>query len=86
MKRLRFLMTALLLVVSVGFALAQNIQVKGTVTDASTGEAVPFAFVQVKGTTNGTSTDALGNYTLRAPGDAVLVFSYMVPQGICRRK
>jgi len=54
---------------------AQNIQVKGTVKDAGTGEGVPFAALQVKGTMQGTSTDATGAFTFNVPSNAVLIFS-----------
>ncbi|MBP5572933.1 MAG: SusC/RagA family TonB-linked outer membrane protein [Bacteroidales bacterium] len=56
-------------------AYAQNINVSGTVTDAQTGEGVPFASIQVRGTMTGTSTDADGNYTISVPKNATLVFS-----------
>lgn len=56
-------------------ASAQNITVKGTITDASTGEAVPSAAVQVKGTTTGAIADLDGNFTISAPADGTLVFS-----------
>ena len=48
MKKIRLILTGLLLVCSVGL-FAQNIQVKGTVTDASTGEVIPFASVSPGG-------------------------------------
>lgn len=67
-------MAAILLTVS---AFAQNIQVKGTVTDATTGEPVSFASVQVKGTMNGTATGVDGSYTISAPSKATLVFSFV---------
>ena len=57
------------------FTFAQNITVKGVVTDAATGETVPFASIQVKGTMTGTSTDADGNYSIDVPRNAVLIFS-----------
>lgn len=44
-------------------ALAQNIQLNGTVTDVS-GESVIGASVLEKGTTNGVITDIDGNFTL----------------------
>ena len=75
MKKIRLLMAAVALVLSVGIASAQNVQVRGTVTDASTGEPVPFASIQVKGTMQGTATDALGSYAISVPGNGVLVFS-----------
>lgn len=41
---------------------AQNTKVKGRVTDAETGEPIPFANVFFDGTTIGVSTDMDGNY------------------------
>ena len=74
MKKIRFVLTCLLLAVS-AVAFAQNIQVKGKVVDANTGEGVPFASVQLKGTMTGTSTDADGAYFLTVPSRSTLVFS-----------
>ena len=54
---------------------AQNLTVTGVVTDASNGSGVPFAGVQIKGTTVGTVTDLDGLYSIEAPSEAVLVFS-----------
>ncbi len=56
-------------------AVAQNINVTGAVRDAATGEGVPFASIQVKGTMQGTSTDGDGNYAINVPKNAILVFS-----------
>lgn len=55
----------------------QTIKVTGTVVDATTGEPVIGANVLVKGTTNGTSTDFDGNFTLEAPAGSPLVVSYI---------
>ena len=74
MKKLRSVLTCLLLAVS-ATVFAQNIQVKGTVTDASTGEGVPFASVQLKGTMTGTASDADGAYVITVPATGTLVFS-----------
>lgn len=49
--------------------------VTGTVTDAESGGPVPGVNVLVEGTSNGTSADFDGNYTINASSDAVLVFS-----------
>lgn len=46
-------------------AFAQETIVTGKVTDARTGEAVPFANVFFKGTTIGVNTDFDGNYRIR---------------------
>ena len=56
-------------------AFAQSITVRGSVTDSSTGEGIPFASVVVQGTMTGTNTDADGNYVLDVPSNGVLVFS-----------
>ncbi|RPD40741.1 SusC/RagA family TonB-linked outer membrane protein [Chitinophaga barathri] len=50
--------------------------VTGKVTD-STGRAIEFASVQVKGTTKGTFTAADGSFSIAAPGNAILVISNM---------
>lgn len=74
MKKLFVLLPFLL---SVSLLFAQNtITVTGKVTDANN-ESVPGVSVQVKGTTQGTITDLDGNYTVAAPPDAVLVFSFI---------
>ncbi len=68
-------------VFSVGM-LAQNITVKGTVTDGS-GEALIGVTVQAQETTTGTITDVDGNFSLpNVPANAILEISYvgMVPQ------
>lgn len=56
-------------------AFAQNIIVSGNITDASTGEPVPYATVQVKGTTKGVSSDNEGHYSISVQHDAELIFS-----------
>ncbi|MFW6289751.1 MAG: TonB-dependent receptor [Mariniphaga sp.] len=56
---------------------AQQQTVSGQVTDAS-GQALPGVTVVVKGTTQGTVTNADGEYTLSdIPEDATLVFSFV---------
>ncbi|MFI5137206.1 MAG: SusC/RagA family TonB-linked outer membrane protein [Sphingobacteriales bacterium] len=58
-------------------AFAQNITVKGKVTDAATGESLIGVSVQVKGTTTGTQTDVNGAYSVAAPSTATLAFTYI---------
>ena len=53
-------------------ALAQNIQLNGTVTDVS-GESVIGASVLEKGTTNGVITDIDGNFTLSVSPKATII-------------
>ena len=74
MKKAKLFFSALFLCLSVMLS-AQNITVKGTVKDAATGEGVPFAAIQVRGTTTGTSTDANGAFSISVPAKASLVFS-----------
>ncbi|GAB3262179.1 TonB-dependent receptor [Larkinella harenae] len=52
----------------------QTAPVTGKVTGAG-GDPIPGANVVVKGTTTGTATDALGNFSLNAPSNGVLVVS-----------
>lgn len=54
--------------------LAQNL-ITGKVTDSKTGDPVPNATVQVKGSSSGTFTDANGMYKLSVPANAVLEIS-----------
>ncbi|NEW79123.1 MAG: TonB-dependent receptor [Gelidibacter sp.] len=55
---------------------AQRTEVTGTITSMN-GEPVPFVNVVVKGTSQGTSADMDGNYSIIADGDQTLVFSYI---------
>ncbi len=56
----------------------QQIVVSGTVTDESTGDAMPGVNVVVKGTSTGVLTDINGRYTISIPGPgAVIVFSFI---------
>ena len=51
---------------------AQNLTVKGTITDGASGEPVPFASVVVKGTGAWTASDAEGRYSVESPANGVL--------------
>ena len=74
MKKAKLFLTALSVLLAVGVS-AQNITVTGNVTDASTGEGIPFASVIVKGTTQGVAADADGYYAIETPADGALEFS-----------
>ena len=54
----------------------QSLTVTGTVTMAN-GSPVAKASVREKNTTNGTTTDAEGNFSIAVPSNAILVFSYV---------
>src|SRR5690625_1389521 len=56
---------------------AQNHEVRGVVTDASTGETLPGVNIQIQGTSQGTTTNLDGEYQLNAGTGDVLVFSYV---------
>jgi len=58
-------------------ALAQNTQITGKVTDASSGQTLPGVSVLVKGTTTGTITDLNGSYSLNVKANSILVFSFV---------
>lgn len=58
-------------------ALAQNVNISGTVTDANTGEEVIGATVKVKGASGGTITDAMGNYKMSVASGATIEVSYV---------
>jgi len=79
LRRSYFILSVL--IVLAGFnganAYAQNKTVSGKITD-ETGEPLPGVNVIEKGTTNGTVSDADGNYKLSvASGESVLVFSFV---------
>jgi TonB-linked SusC/RagA family outer membrane protein len=65
----------LLASLTAGIAMAQEINVSGTVIDYSNGEPVPYASVHLEGTMTGTSTDGDGKYSIRLPHGGNLVFS-----------
>jgi TonB-linked SusC/RagA family outer membrane protein len=55
----------------------QQIEITGTVSDAQTGDPLPGVNIVIQGTTQGTTTDMDGNYTIEAPTNANLVFSFV---------
>ena len=57
--------------------LAQDISVNGKVSSATDNMPVPGVTVLVKGTTKGTSTDVNGHYSLQAPSNGILIFSFI---------
>jgi TonB-linked SusC/RagA family outer membrane protein len=55
----------------------QQITVSGTVTDAADGTTLIGVSVIEKGTTNGTTTDIDGNYSITVEQETILVFTYI---------
>src|SRR5574344_2495618 len=74
MKSIKLFLASLCVVLGIS-AYAQNVTVSGMISDASNGEPIPFASVQVKGTTQGTSADADGHYTISLPKNGTLIIS-----------
>ena len=63
MKKAFMLLCTALVMFSVT-AVAQNVTVTGRITDASTGEGIPFAYVLRKNEKVGSMSDANGNYSI----------------------
>jgi TonB-linked SusC/RagA family outer membrane protein len=77
LRKMRYWLVLYLILIVTAGAWAQGIAVKGKVTDEK-GEASPGVTVLLKGTTNGTTTDANGNFSLEVPtGTGTLVVSFM---------
>ena len=74
MRKLKVFLSALLITVA-SVAFAQNITVKGVVTDASNGEPLSGAAILVKGTPAGTVADNDGRYSISVSPDATLGFT-----------
>ena len=59
-----------------GQLIAQGLRISGRVTSSGDGQPLPGVNVQLKGTINGASTDANGNYSLTVPsGSGTLVLT-----------
>ncbi len=77
MKKLLLIVTALCCIILLpDFLFAQTKTITGKVLDAS-GNAIAGANVIVQKSTQGTTTDANGNFNLNIPDNAVLVISYV---------
>lgn len=78
--------TSLLFVLFLTFFLpaklmGQELQVSGTVRTAEDNSVLPGVSIVVKGTTQGTVTNADGEYQLSAPTNGTLVYSFIGMQG-----
>ena len=77
MKKAKLFFSAILALLTVSLS-AQSVKVLGTVTDASNGDPVIGAAVQLKGSTsNYTLTDSFGAYSISVPSNATLTVSCM---------
>src|SRR5690606_21921683 len=75
MRHYRYL-TAILVLSSALGAYGQH-TVVGRVTDGSDGSGLPGVNILERGTSNGSLTDANGNYSITVSPDAVLVYSFV---------
>ena len=60
-----------------GQLFAQEKMVTGKVTDGKDGSGLPGVSIAVKGSTKGTTTDALGNFKVNASPTSVLTISFV---------
>ncbi|MDT0630266.1 SusC/RagA family TonB-linked outer membrane protein [Rubrivirga litoralis] len=71
-------LVALLLALAAPPVAAQSQTVTGVVTDATSGDPLPFVNIIIQGTTRGVATDVDGNYSIEVPGpDAVLLYRFL---------
>lgn len=78
MKRLCGILLALAGLFLYAPCAAQNTRVRGTVTDAQTGEPIPYAVVLFPGTTTGITTDDEGFYSLESRDTSSYIRAEMV--------
>ncbi|MBA4323300.1 MAG: SusC/RagA family protein, partial [Odoribacter sp.] len=77
-KRIYVMLTMFFLgILLTGAMNAQGIKVSGKVTDAADGSALPGVTLLEKGTSNGTMSDAGGNFSLTVAPNATLLVSYV---------
>ncbi|HEY2583112.1 MAG TPA: carboxypeptidase-like regulatory domain-containing protein, partial [Mucilaginibacter sp.] len=76
MKKL-LLVSLCFLMLCITQVFAQNRTVTGTVTAKDDGLPIPGVSVKIKGTTTGVQTGTNGKFTINAPANATLVFSFI---------
>lgn len=74
---MRKIVFSLIAVLFAGIASAQNLQITGVATAADDNSPMIGVAVAVEGTAGGTITDLDGAYSISAPSNATLVFSFM---------
>ena len=73
----RLLLVLILFMALLPKARAQEIQINGKVVSATDSEPLPGVSVVLKGTTTGSTTDINGEFSVVAPADGVLIFSFI---------
>lgn len=66
-----------LMVIGIGASIAQTRELKGTVVEKGTNAPLPGVTVQIKGTSDGISTDVDGRFSLKVKDSDVLVVSFI---------
>ncbi|WP_018619227.1 SusC/RagA family TonB-linked outer membrane protein [Spirosoma luteum] len=74
-KFYRAIIWAVMLAILPGCLLAQGVRITGRVISVQDGQPLPGVNIQVKGTTNGVSSDANGNYSINVPGSAATLLA-----------
>jgi TonB-linked SusC/RagA family outer membrane protein len=72
----KYLLTCFALAIAL-YSMAQERTLTGKIISAEDGSALPGVSVIVKGTTNGTVSDADGQFSLAVPPNAALLFSFI---------
>jgi len=76
-KSKNFLVSLLVFLISFNTTIAQDLVVNGVVSSSEDNSPIPGVSVVVKGTTNGTTTDFDGKYSLKVNTNDELIFSYL---------
>ena len=77
MKIIRLFVVAIFtMFLSCASLFAQDLQIKGVVTDEETGEPIPFASVLLKGTQTGIACDVDGIYVINIPNGSNKILSF----------
>ncbi|MBU2906697.1 TonB-dependent receptor [Arenibacter algicola] len=76
-KILKFCNLFLMLFLYLPFYAQEEVKVTGNITALEDGEPLPGVTVVVKGTSNGTTTDFDGNYSIITEPNAILVFTFL---------
>ncbi|WP_231463305.1 MULTISPECIES: TonB-dependent receptor [unclassified Pedobacter] len=79
MKRIftKFSVLSLFFLLTTNLTFAQNLTVKGTVMDGGDKSTIPSVSILVKGTQIATQTDASGAYSISAPPNSTLIFTFI---------
>ena len=73
----KYLASMLAMIMFAGIVYGQQVTVTGNVTSSEDGLPIPGVTVLERGTSNGTTTDLDGNYSITVPSDATLAFSFI---------